>query len=101
MLQFASSNSSAESEIAKAESMSRRNHLHDQMHWRAVGMLQASARQSAVARELNVHRMPSIGCGTITKGIKMPAEDVALDAGESPQREIIATCWNVPDARGH
>ncbi|GBO06760.1 hypothetical protein AVEN_155348-1 [Araneus ventricosus] len=36
--------------------MSRRNHLHDEMRWRAVGMLQAGARQSAVARELNVHR---------------------------------------------
>ncbi|GBM48132.1 hypothetical protein AVEN_10539-1 [Araneus ventricosus] len=36
--------------------MSRRNHLHDEIRWRAVGMLQASARQSAVARELNVHR---------------------------------------------
>ncbi|GBN97165.1 hypothetical protein AVEN_132295-1 [Araneus ventricosus] len=53
MLQFASSDSSAESEIAKAES---RNHLHSEMRWRAVGMLQAGARQSAVARELNVHR---------------------------------------------
>ncbi|GBN92518.1 hypothetical protein AVEN_64214-1 [Araneus ventricosus] len=56
MLQFASSDSSAESEKTKAESMSRRNHLHDEMRWRAVGMLQAGARQSAVARELNVHR---------------------------------------------
>ncbi|GBO05773.1 hypothetical protein AVEN_84623-1 [Araneus ventricosus] len=56
MLQFASSDSSAESEIAKVESMSSRNHLHDEMRWRAVGMLQAGARQSAVARELNVHR---------------------------------------------
>ncbi|GBL97951.1 hypothetical protein AVEN_126858-1 [Araneus ventricosus] len=56
MLQFASSDSSAESEIAKAESMSRRNHFHDEMRWRAVGMLQAGARQSAVARELNEHR---------------------------------------------
>ncbi|GBN80036.1 hypothetical protein AVEN_199181-1 [Araneus ventricosus] len=55
MLQFASSDSSAESEIAKEESMSRRNHLYDEMRWRAVGMLQAAARQSAVARELNVH----------------------------------------------
>ncbi|GBM13128.1 hypothetical protein AVEN_64343-1 [Araneus ventricosus] len=36
--------------------MSRRNHFHDEMRWRAVGMLQAGARQSAVARELNVHR---------------------------------------------
>ncbi|GBO31094.1 hypothetical protein AVEN_9224-1 [Araneus ventricosus] len=53
MLQLASSDSSAESEVAKAES--RRNHLHDQMRWRAVGMLQAGARQSAVARELNGH----------------------------------------------
>ncbi|GBL87524.1 hypothetical protein AVEN_165142-1 [Araneus ventricosus] len=56
MLQFASSDSSEESEIAKAESMSRRNHLRDKMRWRAVGMLQAGARQSAIARELNVHR---------------------------------------------
>ncbi|GBL95787.1 hypothetical protein AVEN_713-1 [Araneus ventricosus] len=56
MLQFASSDSSAESEIAKVESMSRRNHLHDEMRWRAIGILQACARQSAVARELNVHR---------------------------------------------
>ncbi|GBN04060.1 hypothetical protein AVEN_100654-1 [Araneus ventricosus] len=56
MLQFASIDSSAESEIAKAESMSSRNHLHDEMCWRPVGMLQAGARQSAVARELNVHR---------------------------------------------
>ncbi|GBL93021.1 hypothetical protein AVEN_54653-2 [Araneus ventricosus] len=36
--------------------MSRRNHLHDEMRWSAVDMLQAGARQSAVARELNVHR---------------------------------------------
>ncbi|GBN20815.1 hypothetical protein AVEN_14385-1 [Araneus ventricosus] len=56
MLQFGSSDSSAESEIAEAESMSIGNHLHDEMRWRAVGMLQAGARQSAVARELNVHR---------------------------------------------
>ncbi|GBN74191.1 hypothetical protein AVEN_111375-1 [Araneus ventricosus] len=55
MLQFTSSDSSAEFEMAKAESMSRRIHLHDEMRWRAVGMLQAGARQSAVARELNVH----------------------------------------------
>ncbi|GBN51368.1 hypothetical protein AVEN_197201-1 [Araneus ventricosus] len=46
MLQFASGDSSAESEIAKAESMGRRNHLHDEMSWRAVG------------------------CGTTNKGIK-------------------------------
>ncbi|GBM21431.1 hypothetical protein AVEN_161047-1, partial [Araneus ventricosus] len=56
MLQFANSDSSAKSEIAKAESMSRRNHLHAEMRWRAVVVLQAGARQSAVARELNVHR---------------------------------------------
>ncbi|GBL94275.1 hypothetical protein AVEN_16799-1 [Araneus ventricosus] len=56
MLQFASSDSSAESEIAKVESTSRRNDLHDEMRLRAVGMLQAGARQSAVVRELNVHR---------------------------------------------
>ncbi|GBM05520.1 hypothetical protein AVEN_206478-1 [Araneus ventricosus] len=74
MLQFAISDSSAESEIAKEESMSRRNHLHDEMRWRAVSMLQAGARQSAVAR----------GCGTIKKGIETPVEDMGLDAGESP-----------------
>ncbi|GBN46909.1 hypothetical protein AVEN_57579-1 [Araneus ventricosus] len=56
MLQFASSGSSAEYKITKAESMIRRNHLHDEMRWRAVGMVQAGARQSAVTRELNVHR---------------------------------------------
>ncbi|GBL84094.1 hypothetical protein AVEN_144196-1, partial [Araneus ventricosus] len=56
MLQFASRDSSKESEIAKAESMSERNHLHYETRWRAVGMLQAGARQSAVVRELNVHR---------------------------------------------
>ncbi|GBO18971.1 hypothetical protein AVEN_164434-1 [Araneus ventricosus] len=56
MLQFASSDSSAESERAKQESMSRRNHLQDEMRWRSVGMLQAGARPSAVARELNVNR---------------------------------------------
>ncbi|GBM37434.1 hypothetical protein AVEN_221572-1 [Araneus ventricosus] len=42
----------------------------------------------------------SIGCGTITKGIKTPVEDVGLDVGESPQRQMIATCCNVPDAGG-
>ncbi|GBN11064.1 hypothetical protein AVEN_115974-1 [Araneus ventricosus] len=77
MLQFASSDSSAESEIAKAESMRRRNHLHDEMRWRAVG------------------------CETITKGIERPVEDVGLDAGESPQRQTITTCCDVPDAGGH
>ncbi|GBM36149.1 hypothetical protein AVEN_31350-1 [Araneus ventricosus] len=56
MLQFASIDSSAESEIAKAESMSRENYLHDEIRWRAVGTLQAVSRQSAVARELNVNR---------------------------------------------
>ncbi|GBM00321.1 hypothetical protein AVEN_32660-1 [Araneus ventricosus] len=35
--------------------MSRRNHLHNEMPCRAVGMLQVGARQSAVARELNMH----------------------------------------------
>ncbi|GBM68598.1 hypothetical protein AVEN_167593-1 [Araneus ventricosus] len=101
MLQFASSDSSVESEIAKSESMSRRNHLHDEMRWRAIGMLQADARQSVVARELNVIVVSSIGCGTVTKGIKTPVEDVGLDTGESPQRQTIATCCNVPDLGGH
>ncbi|GBM64811.1 hypothetical protein AVEN_105716-1 [Araneus ventricosus] len=52
MLQFASSDSSGEYEIAKAESMSRRNHLRDEIRWRTGGMLPDSARQFAVAREL-------------------------------------------------
>ncbi|GBL97854.1 hypothetical protein AVEN_231998-1 [Araneus ventricosus] len=56
MLQFALSDSSVESEIAKPERMSRRNHLHDEVLWRAVGMLQAGSRLSAVPRELIVHR---------------------------------------------
>ncbi|GBN52553.1 hypothetical protein AVEN_204168-1 [Araneus ventricosus] len=55
MLQFASSDSSEKSKIAKAESMDRRNHLHYEMRSRAVGILQAGARQSAVAKELNMH----------------------------------------------
>ncbi|GBN23561.1 hypothetical protein AVEN_233682-1 [Araneus ventricosus] len=50
MLQFANSDISAESAIPKAESMSRRNHLHDEMRW------WAGARLSAVAIALNVHR---------------------------------------------
>ncbi|GBN05704.1 hypothetical protein AVEN_95477-1 [Araneus ventricosus] len=56
MHHFTSSDSSAESEIAKAKSMSGRKHLRDEMRWGAVGMLQADARQYGVARELNVHR---------------------------------------------
>ncbi|GBN12540.1 hypothetical protein AVEN_166308-1 [Araneus ventricosus] len=78
-LQFTSSDkftSSAEFEIAKAESMSGRNHLHDDIRWRAVGLLQSGARQSAVARELNVHRSVI-------------------------HRQTIATCCNVPDVGGH
>ncbi|GBM68040.1 hypothetical protein AVEN_75879-1 [Araneus ventricosus] len=64
MLQFASSDSSEKSKIAKAESMSRRNYLHYEMRWRAVGMLQAGARQSAVAKELNMH------CSVIHKAVE-------------------------------
>ncbi|GBL82294.1 hypothetical protein AVEN_252461-1 [Araneus ventricosus] len=56
MLQFASSDSSAEFEIAKAKNTSKRNHLHDEMRWKSVGMLQAGARQSTIARQLNVNR---------------------------------------------
>ncbi|GBN15551.1 hypothetical protein AVEN_77201-1 [Araneus ventricosus] len=33
--------------------------------------------------------------------MKTPVEDVGLDASESPQRQTIATCCNVPDAGGH
>ncbi|GBN28270.1 hypothetical protein AVEN_260530-1 [Araneus ventricosus] len=101
MLQFASSDSSAESEIAKAESMSRRNHLHDEMRWRVVGMLQAGARQSAVARGLNVHCSVIHRLWNHYQGIKTPVEDVGLDAGESPHRQTIATYCNVSDAGGH
>ncbi|GBN68229.1 hypothetical protein AVEN_35766-1 [Araneus ventricosus] len=56
MLQFASSDSYAKSEIAKAERVSRRNHLHYEMRFISVGMLQAGARQSAVAREDSTQR---------------------------------------------
>ncbi|GBN92582.1 hypothetical protein AVEN_44243-1 [Araneus ventricosus] len=104
MLQFASSDSSTESEIAKVESMSRRNHLHDEMRWRAVGTLQAGARQSAVARELIVHRSAIHKIhGIYIPGIdiKTPVEDEGLDAGESPQRQRISTCCNVPDSGGN
>ncbi|GBN14539.1 hypothetical protein AVEN_79585-1 [Araneus ventricosus] len=41
--------------------------------------------------------VPSIGCGTITKGVKRPLEDLGLDAGKSPQWQTIATCCNVPE----
>ncbi|GBN21447.1 hypothetical protein AVEN_149331-1 [Araneus ventricosus] len=101
MLQFSSSDSTAESKTAKEESMNRRNHFHDEMCWRAVGMLQDGVRQSAVARELNMRVVSSIGCGTISKGIKTPVEDMGLDAGEPPQRQTIATCCDVSDARGN
>ncbi|GBM64379.1 hypothetical protein AVEN_101463-1 [Araneus ventricosus] len=77
MLQFASSDSSAESEIAKAESRSRRNHLHDEMRWRAVDMLQVGVGRSAVVRELNVHRTVIHRLWNhYQKRIKTPAEDV-------------------------
>ncbi|GBM97897.1 hypothetical protein AVEN_228333-1 [Araneus ventricosus] len=42
----------------------------------------------------------SIGCGTVTKGIKTPLEDVGLEAGESPQRRRslpIAMCQTPED----
>ncbi|GBN22933.1 hypothetical protein AVEN_273585-1 [Araneus ventricosus] len=99
MLQLASSNSSTESEIAKAERMRRRNHLHDEMRWRAVGIvtkvfLWVYGVNSPTRRIMEIE-----GCGTITKGIKTPVEDVGLDVGESPQRQTIATCCNVPDGR--
>ncbi|GBM82747.1 hypothetical protein AVEN_66249-1 [Araneus ventricosus] len=42
------------------------------------------------------HSMSSIGCGTITKAIKTPVEDLGLDADESLQRQTIATCCNCP-----
>ncbi|GBM37073.1 hypothetical protein AVEN_138126-1 [Araneus ventricosus] len=101
MLQFASSDSSAESEIAKAESMSRRNHLRDEMRWRAVGMLQAGARQSVVARELNVHRSVIHRLWNHYQRDQNANRRLGRDAGESPQRQTIATCCNVPDAGGH
>ncbi|GBO43003.1 hypothetical protein AVEN_47622-1 [Araneus ventricosus] len=98
MLQFASSDSFTESEIAKEESMSRRNHLHDAMRWRAVGMLRAGARQSAVARELNVHRSVIHRMWNHYQRDQNDSRKRGPDAGESPQRQTITTCCNVPDA---
>ncbi|GBN77939.1 hypothetical protein AVEN_2973-1 [Araneus ventricosus] len=56
IFQLSRSDSSTESEIAKAERVSRRNHLHYEMRFISVGMLQAGARQSAVAREDSAQR---------------------------------------------
>ncbi|GBM84469.1 hypothetical protein AVEN_192183-1 [Araneus ventricosus] len=94
MFQFARSDSSAESEIVKAESISRRNHLHDVI----VGGLSVCCKLvqdnlPAVAGEMNVHR------SVIHRLWNHYQRD--LDAGESPQRQMIATCCNVPDAGGH
>ncbi|GBN37664.1 hypothetical protein AVEN_77477-1 [Araneus ventricosus] len=101
MLQFASSDSSAESEIAKVESMSRRNHLHGEMRWRAVDMLQASARQSAVARELNVHRSVIHRLWNHYQRDQSASRRRGSGRRESPQRQTIATSYNVPDAGRH
>ncbi|GBO13059.1 hypothetical protein AVEN_208776-1 [Araneus ventricosus] len=98
MFLFASSDSSAETEIAKAESISRRNHLLDEMRWRGLGMLQAWARQSVVARELNVNLSVIQRLWNHYQRTKTPEEDMGLDAGESQQRQTIATSCNVPDA---
>ncbi|GBM23636.1 hypothetical protein AVEN_117386-1 [Araneus ventricosus] len=101
MLPFASSDSSAESETDKAESMSRRNHLHHEMRWRAVVMLLAGARQFAVARELNVHRSVIHRLWNHYQRDQNDSRRAVLDAGESPLRQTIATFCNVPDAGGH
>ncbi|GBM34610.1 hypothetical protein AVEN_171649-1 [Araneus ventricosus] len=90
LLQFASSDSSEESEIAKAESMSRTNHLHDEMRWRAVGMLQAGERQSAVAREL-MHRSP---CGNLTTVI--PRKGKVELSSPPPQGFILRFLLTLP-----
>ncbi|GBN16173.1 hypothetical protein AVEN_124299-1 [Araneus ventricosus] len=95
MLQFASSDSSPDSEIAKAEIMIRRNHLHEEMRWRAVGMLQAGARQSAVARELNVHS------SVIHRLWNHYQRDQNANRRLGSGRQRIATCCNVPEAGGH
>ncbi|GBM59111.1 hypothetical protein AVEN_255653-1 [Araneus ventricosus] len=50
MFQFARSDSSAESEIAKAESISKRNHLYDVMRWRAVGCGTITKRDEDTSR---------------------------------------------------
>ncbi|GBL85956.1 hypothetical protein AVEN_243980-1 [Araneus ventricosus] len=52
MLQFASSDSSAESEISKAESISRRNHFHDDMRWRGCRDQNASRRRGSRRRRI-------------------------------------------------
>ncbi|GBN82806.1 hypothetical protein AVEN_120497-1 [Araneus ventricosus] len=101
MLQFAGSDSSTESEIDKSESISRRNHLHDEMRWRVVGKLLAGARQYVVARKLNVHRNAIHRLWKHYQRNQNASRDVGLESGESIQRQTIATCCNVPDAGGH
>ncbi|GBL82481.1 hypothetical protein AVEN_252604-1 [Araneus ventricosus] len=81
--------------------MSRRNHLYDEMRWRAVGMLKAGARQSDVARELNRHRSVIHRLWNHYQMDQNARRRGGLDAGESPQRQTIATYCNVPDAEGH
>ncbi|GBM63205.1 hypothetical protein AVEN_150323-1 [Araneus ventricosus] len=85
--------------------MSKRNHSHDEMRWRAVGMLQAGARQSAVARELNIHRSvinrlwnhyqrdqnASRGCGSGCRRINPTVDDCYLLQ--------CARCWRTSTAR--
>ncbi|GBL80861.1 hypothetical protein AVEN_26283-1 [Araneus ventricosus] len=51
----------------------------------------------ALCIELNVHRSVIHRLWNHYQRIKTPVEDVGLDAGESPQRQTIATCCNVPE----
>ncbi|GBN36340.1 hypothetical protein AVEN_142768-1 [Araneus ventricosus] len=97
MLHFTSSDSSAESEIAKAESIEE-----TACTMRCIGGLSVCCKlvqnNLLLPESLMCIVVSSIGCGTITKVIKTPVEDLGLDAGESPQQQTIATCCNVPDA---
>ncbi|GBM59900.1 hypothetical protein AVEN_237168-1 [Araneus ventricosus] len=79
--------------------MRRRNHLLDALE--GCRYVASWCKTICCYQRLNVHRSVIHRLWTIAKGIKAPVEDVGLNAVESPQRQTIATCCNVPDAGGH
>ncbi|GBM68607.1 hypothetical protein AVEN_167599-1 [Araneus ventricosus] len=78
--------------------MSRRNHLHDKMRWRAVGMLYKLVQDNLLfPKKLNVTVVSSLAVVPLPRD---SSEDVESGRGESPQRQTSFTCCNV-DAGGH